>query len=259
MLLHTPCMPERVRTRLPGLWTDTHRVQILPVGTTGTYSIAIIKGRTAGCNVNYLGTAACGQGAGVQLQALQTGATGYQQWTFTQARLHACPSGQRLGRARRRASSWRLPQVVGSKQPQLSTGFCTQVPVACPAYVLQTLATGSYTFASTARANCETLLATAACPSAASLLVAADDGTGNTQWQARRPAAAGSTRPRQGQLAHARTRWCWPCRQLPALGACVRAARGDCVGAARRCSTSRAPWRCTTSWPPASTRPATST
>ena len=62
--------------------------QVLAVGTTGTYTIAIVAGRgaTAGCP-NYLGTPACGAGAAPLLQTFTQGTTGLQQWTFTQARL----------------------------------------------------------------------------------------------------------------------------------------------------------------------------
>ena len=56
-------------------------MQILPVGTTGTYSIQVIQGRP--CAATYIGSTAC-NGATPQMQTLQQGATGYQQWTITQ-------------------------------------------------------------------------------------------------------------------------------------------------------------------------------
>ena len=67
-------------------------VQIIPVGTTGTYSVEIIQGRTAGCTVNYLGANTCAAGGGVLLQAFTQGTTGYQQWTFTEVGRRPCTS-----------------------------------------------------------------------------------------------------------------------------------------------------------------------
>ena len=58
-------------------------MQILPVGTTGTYTIANINGRGYnGTCPNYLGVPACGTTQPV-LQSFTPGTTGYQQWTFT--------------------------------------------------------------------------------------------------------------------------------------------------------------------------------
>lgn len=82
-----PALVNQVTCRL---MTAAGGVQIIPVGTTGTYSVEIIQGRTAGCTVNYLGANTCAAGGGVLLQVFTQGTTGYQQWTFTEVRTHCC-------------------------------------------------------------------------------------------------------------------------------------------------------------------------
>ena len=60
----------------------------MAVGSTGTYTIAIVQGRgtTVGCP-DYLGAPACGAGTAPLLQTFTQGTTGLQQWTFNQVPL----------------------------------------------------------------------------------------------------------------------------------------------------------------------------
>ena len=61
-------------------------LQIQPVGTTGTYTVAIVNGRGAAATCpDYLGGPVCTGAAAPLLQTFTTGTTGYQQWTFTAA------------------------------------------------------------------------------------------------------------------------------------------------------------------------------